>query len=81
MKFGAITLNVKRSMKFRSTWKVKGEFNILDEKHLKVLQNMMESVVDTRMGKTEKLIEGRTFQTENLLLEEISKTQNILERK
>ena len=81
MKFEARKLNIKRSIKFRSTWKVKGELKMLDEKDLKALQAMMESAVDTRVGKTEKLIEGRNSQTENLLHEEISRTQNILEKK
>ena len=81
MKFGARKLSMKRSIKFRSTWKVKGELKMLDEKDLKALQAMMESVVDTRVEKTEKLIEDRTSQAENLLLEEISRTQNLLEKK
>ena len=54
---------------------------MLDQKDLQAIQAMMETVVDSRVEKTERLIEDRTSRAENLLLDELSRTQNILEKR
>ena len=58
---------------------------MLEQKDLDILKNMMESVLDERLVKSESSIlekvDERLAKSETLLLDEIERTRNILEKK